>query len=154
MDVVDAQQNQDIKLYDEQLEQQILGCILIENKVLRYIELELTENSFYFEINKIIFLTIKNLLQDDRQADEQTLFYSIVENPNLNLTRDELKKYISTLISSGAGSVSTPKEITKILNFLALKRKLAIYNKEINDVVSSSSIVEIDEKIGALEQQI
>ena len=145
---------QDLKLYDEQLEQQILGCILIENKVLRYIELELTENSFYFEINKIIFLTIKNLLQDDRQADEQTLFYSIVENPNLNLTRDELKKYISTLISSGAGSVSTPKEITKILNFLALKRKLAIYNKEINDVVSSSSIVEIDEKIGALEQQI
>lgn len=154
MDVVDTQQNQDIKLYDEQLEQQILGCILIENKVLRYIELELTENSFYFEINKIIFLTIKNLLQDDRQADEQTLFYSIVENPNLNLTRDELKKYISTLISSGAGSVSTPKEITKILNFLALKRKLAIYNKEINDVVSSSSIVEIDEKIGALEEQI
>ena len=148
------QQSKDVKLYDEQLEQQILGCILIENTVLRYIELELTENSFYFEINKIIFLTIKNLLQDDKQADEQTLFYSIVENPNLTLTRDELKKYISTLISSGAGSVSTPKEITKILNFLALKRKLAIYNKEINEVVNGASIFEIDEKIGLLEEQI
>ena len=43
------------ELYNELLEQQILGCILIENKVLNSVELELTEDSFYYEINKTIF---------------------------------------------------------------------------------------------------
>ena len=49
-------------LFDEQLEQQILGCILIENKVLQYIELDLNEDSFYYNDYKIIFNTIKKLL--------------------------------------------------------------------------------------------
>ena len=40
-------------LFDEQLEQQILGCILIENKVLQYIELDLNEDSFYYNDYKI-----------------------------------------------------------------------------------------------------
>ena len=143
------------ELYNELLEQQILGCILIENKVLNSVELELTEDSFYYEINKTIFKTIKNLLQDNRQADENTLYYSLSENSqNLGISTEELRKYISTVISYGAGSSSTPKEITKILNFLTLKRKLSFYQKEINNVINNSSITEIDEKIGNLEQQI
>lgn len=151
----DQDLSQEQELYNELLEQQILGCILIENRVLNSVELELTEDSFYYEINKVIFKTIKNLLQDNRQADENTLYYSLSENSqNLGVSAEELRKYISTIISYGAGSSSTPKEITKILNFLTLKRKLSFYQKEINNVINNSSITEIDEKIGNLEQQI
>lgn len=146
--------NLKLELYNEQLEQQVLGCILIQNNVLRNIELELNEESFYFEIHKHIFNTIKQLLQEDKQADEQTVYYSLADSSNISLSNDDLKKYISSLISIGAGSFTTPKEITKILNFLALKRQLSIYNKEINSVVAEGSIKDIDEKIGLLEQQI
>ena len=146
--------NNEIKLYDENLEKQLLGCILIENKVLRYIEIDLTIESFYFEINKTIFQAIKELLQEDRQADEQTLFYTLSNKNFITINDEELKKYIQNLITFGAGSVSTPKEMCNILNYLTLKRSLSFYNKEINDVLISSSISDIDEKIATLEQKI
>ena len=69
----------DLQLYNEQLEQQLLGCILIQNKVLRIIEIELTDEGFYFEINKQIYEVIKNLVQTGKQADEQTLYYSMFD---------------------------------------------------------------------------
>ena len=146
--------NNEIKLYDENLEKQLLGCILIENKVLRYIEIDLTIESFYFEINKTIFQAIKELLQEDRQADEQTLFYTLSNKNFITINDEELKKYIQNLITFGAGSISTPKEMCNILNYLTLKRSLSFYNKEINDVLISSSISDIDEKIATLEQKI
>ena len=144
----------DFQLYDEKIEKQLLGCILIENKVLRYIELELTEESFYFEINRTIFNTIKELLQNDKQADEQTIYYALIDVANIDYKDDDLKKYIATLISYGAGAFSTPKEMTKILNFLSLKRRLALYSKEINDTIAKTSIGDIDDKVGQLEKQI
>ena len=112
------------------------------------------KGSFYYDIHKQIYSVIKELLQTDKQADEQTVYYSLVDIKDLQFQGEELKKYISILISAGVGSISTPKEITKILNYLALKRKLSLYNKEISNVVNSSSIKDIDEQIGKLEQQI
>ena len=141
-------------LYDENLEKQLLGCILIENRVLQNIELELSEDSFYFDINKTIFTTIKSLLQTDRQADEQTIYYSLIDNQNIPFHNEELKKYLSSLSSSGIGAISTPREMVKILNFLTLKRKLNIFNKEINNVIENSGFDNIDEEISKLEQQI
>ena len=146
--------SEEIKLFDEELEKQLLGCILIENKVLRTVELELTEDSFYYELHKKIYNAIKDLLQTDKQADEKTLYYYLTDDKDKQLNNDELKQYIADLIYCGVGSFSTPKEIIKILNFLALKRKLSLYNKEINDIIKTSSIKDIDEQIGKIEQQI
>lgn len=147
-------QQNDSVLYDENLEKQLLGCILIENRVLQNIELELSEDSFYFAIHKTIFKTIKSLLQTDRQADEQTIYYSLIDDKNIPLQGEELKAYISSLSSSGIGAISTPREMVKILNFLALKRQLNIFNKEINSVIESSGFDNIDAEISKLEQQI
>ena len=143
-----------IVLYDENIEQQLLGCILIENKVLQKIEIDLNEDSFYFEIHKLIYNTIKDLLQNNQQADEQTMYYALLEKPDASYKDQDLKKYLSTLISYGAVAFSTPKEMTRILNFLALKRRLAIYSKEINNTLQQSAIGNIDEQIGQLEKQM
>ena len=65
-----------VLLFDDQLEKQILGSILIENRVFQHIELELQEDTFYFSENKQVLEVIKSLLQGNKQADEKTLFYS------------------------------------------------------------------------------
>ena len=156
----DQQQNSDVKgktqLFDEELEKQILGLILIDNKLFRNVEIELTENSFYFEMHKIFFKAINKMLQEDRQADEQSLYYELLGSELINneFTKDDLKKYIFNIVSYGAGAFATPKEITRILNFFALKRKLAVLNSEINEAVNTLSIEEADEQINSIEQQI
>ena len=66
-----------VLLFDDQLEKQILGSILIENRVFQHIELELQEDTFYFSENKQVLEVIKSLLQGNKQADEKTLFYSL-----------------------------------------------------------------------------
>ena len=140
-------------LFDEQLEQQILGCILIENKVLQYIELDLNEDSFYYNDYKIIFNTIKKLLQNNQPADEKTLFYTLADS-DFTYQGDELKQFISSLIESGISMITTPKESVKILNYLSLKRELLSLNQEINNIVHSGSNIEnIENKIGDIEQK-
>ena len=154
MSNIELNNNVNTQLYNEQLEQQILGCVLIENKILRYVELELTEDSFYFALNKTIFNTIKQLLQDDRQADENTVYYLLIDRQDIELKNEALKTYIHLLVSSGAGATSTIKDMVKILNFLSLKRKLSLYYKDVFDVVNNGGVSNIDENIGMLEQKI
>ena len=154
MSNIELNNNVNTQLYNEQLEQQILGCVLIENKILRYVELELTEDSFYFALNKTIFNTIKQLLQDDRQADENTVYYLLIDRQDIELKNEALKTYIHLLVSEGAGATSTIKDMVKILNFLSLKRKLSLYYKDVFDVVNNGGVSNIDENIGMLEQKI
>ena len=141
-------------LFDEQLEQQLLGSILIENRVLQNIELDLQETTFYYEENKKVFEAIKNLLQTNKTADEKTLFYTLADS-DFSHTGDDLKNFISNLIDAGASLMTTPKEAVKILNHLALKRELLGLNQEINDIVNGgANTFNIDEKIGEVEQKI
>ena len=141
-------------LFDEQLEQQLLGSILIENRVLQGIELDLQETTFYYEENKKVFEAIKNLLQTNKTADEKTLFYTLADS-DFSHTGDDLKTFISNLIDAGASLMTTPKEAVKILNHLALKRELLGLNQEINDIVNGgANTFNIDEKIGEVEQKI
>ena len=149
----DNQEKQAI-LFDEQLEQQLLGSILIENKVLQGIELDLQDTTFYYDENKKIFETIKNLLQTNKVADEKTLFYTLADSDFLH-KGDDLKNFISNLIDAGASLMTSPKEAVKILNHLALKRELLGLNQEINDIVNGgANTFNIDEKIGEVEQKI
>ena len=113
------EQNDALQLYDEQLEQQLLGSILIENKVLQLIELHVKDTTFYFEINRKIFGAIKKLLENNSSADEKTVFYSLVDDGD-NTKNFDLKQYISDLVETAAGITTSPKEMVKILNFLQL----------------------------------
>jgi len=142
-------------LSDIEAEKQVLGLILIDNKVLRYLELELNEDSFYYEENKLFFKTIKKLIQEDRQAEPKTLYYSIIDKKNeLHYTDEQLKEVIDSLIDYAAGAICKPIELVNILNFLSTKRALCLYGKDINDIINSKSFENIDEHIGELEKKI
>ncbi|MBQ7537049.1 MAG: hypothetical protein IJT14_02910 [Rickettsiales bacterium] len=109
------QENNTVQLYDEQLEQQLLGSILIENKVLQLIELQIKEGTFYFETNRRIFAEIKKLLEDNKQADEKVLFYSLVDS-GIDLKNEELKQYISNLVDAATTAstyINLAKEVVK-----------------------------------------
>ena len=112
-----------VLLFDDQLEKQILGSILIENRVFQHIELELQEDTFYFSENKQVLEVIKSLLQGNKQADEKTLFYSL-ENSDFPHQGGDLKQFITTLIDAGISLYTKPKDAVRILNHLALKRQL------------------------------
>ena len=147
------EQNNALRLYDEQLEQQLLGSILIENKVLQLIELQIKEGTFYFETNRRIFAEIKKLLENNKQADEKVLFYSLVDS-GIALKNEELKQYISNLVDVATTATTNPKEIVQILNFLQLKRELVGLNQNLDRVINTSSFGDIENKIGEIEQQI
>ena len=147
------EQNSALRLYDEQLEQQLLGSILIENKVLQLIELQIKDGTFYFETNRRIFAEIKKLLENNKQADEKVLFYSLVDS-GIDLKNEELKQYISNLVDAATTATTNPKEMVQILNFLQLKRELVGLNQNLDRVINTSSLGEIENKIGEIEQQI
>ena len=100
---------QSVLLFDEQLEKQILGAILIENRVFQNIELELQDDTFYFSENKQVLDVIKSLLQSNKQADEKTLFYSL-ENSDFPHQGDDLKQFITILIDAGISLYTKPKD--------------------------------------------
>ena len=103
-----AQENNATQLYDEQLEQQLLGSILIENKVLQLIELQIKDSTFYFDTNRRIFAEIKKLLENNKQADEKVLFYSLIDS-GIDLKNEELKQYISSLVDAATTASSIKK---------------------------------------------
>ena len=148
-----VQENSVLHLYDEQLEQQLLGSILIENKVLQLIEIQIKDGTFYFETNRRIFAEIKTLLENNKQADEKVLFYSLVDS-GIALKNDELKQYISNLVDAATTATTNPKEMVKILNFLQLKRELVGLNQNLGEVINNSSFGDIENRIGEIEQQI
>ena len=102
------EQNNALRLYDEQLEQQLLGSILIENKVLQLIELQIKDSTFYFDTNRRIFAEIKKLLENNKQADEKVLFYSLIDS-GIDLKNEELKQYISSLVDAATTASSIKK---------------------------------------------
>ena len=147
-------ENIDILLHDQTIEQEILGSILIANAIFRYIELDLTEDSFYFDLHKTIFAKIKKLLQEAGSVDETTLYYNLADMPNLPYRGEELKKYIADIVLVGAKAIHRPKEMVEILNFLALKRKISLYHAEVYNLLEQSTPQGIDERISQLEQSI
>ena len=142
-----------VLLFDDQLEKQILGSILIENRVFQHIELELQEDTFYFSENKQVLEVIKSLLQGNKQADEKTLFYSL-ENSDFPHQSGDLKQFITTLIDAGISLYTKPKDAVRILNHLALKRQLVGLQQAIGETIKTSGIDVVDEKIGDIERKL
>ena len=142
-----------VLLFDDQLEKQILGSILIENRVFQHIELELQEDTFYFSENKQVLEVIKSLLQGNKQADEKTLFYSL-ENSDFPHQGGDLKQFITTLIDAGISLYTKPKDAVRILNHLALKRQLVGLQQAIGETIKTSGIDVVDEKIGDIERKL
>jgi replicative DNA helicase len=141
----------DIILFDEQLERELLGFILINNKNLERIENDTESEILYFEIHQKIYKAIKELLENDRKADINTVYYAIASGSQED---EKLKEYINDLIDWATGSLSTPKEIVETINFLSLKRKLYETSKFIQDAVKITNAIDIESKISNIEEKI
>lgn len=141
-------------LFDEELEQQLLGGILINNNVLQNIELDIKPECFYFSENRKVFETIKYILQNNQYADEKTVYYNLIDT-DFPYQNQELKDFISKLIDAGAGSLIRPKEIVKILSFLSVKRKLTELNKDLFSMINkNTNELTFENNLGELERKI
>jgi replicative DNA helicase len=145
--------NTKLIFYSDKEEKEILGFILLDNKHLEYVESEIDERSFYFDINQKIFSAIIKLLQDGRNADIKTVFY-VTESLVPDMAKNDLQEYIERLIDYAAASYSTAKELAIILHQLYLKRKLYEVSNYIKDLVLDSSIDDIQEHIDDAEKKI
>lgn len=100
------------KLYSEDIEQNILGCMLVFKECNRYIK-NIEENDFYININKLVFKLIKELKQEDKpieilsvkeiakskDLDEKELFNYLIKITSNSLTSSNIDFYIKRLKS-------------------------------------------------------
>ena len=100
------------KLYSEDVEQNILGCMLVFKECNRYIK-NIEENDFYININKLVFKLIKELKQEDKpieilsvkeiakskDLDEKELFNYLIKITSNSLTSSNIDFYIKRLKS-------------------------------------------------------
>lgn len=100
------------KLYSKDVEENILGCMLVFKKCNRYIK-NIEENDFYININKLVFKLIKELKQEDKpieilsvkeiakskDLDEKELFNYLIKITSNSLTSSNIDFYIKRLKS-------------------------------------------------------
>lgn len=140
-------------LYSESTEKELLGLILLDNKNFEKSDGEISEDHFYFNINRQIFAAIFNLLEKGYVADTNTVFYSLNGKVE-GFSPESLKEYIENLILHAAGSFSTILALTESINFFHLKRKLHDTSRYIQDLVLKSSVTEIEDVTEEIEQRL
>ncbi len=100
------------KLYSKDVEENILGCMLVFKECNRYIK-NIEENDFYININKLVFKLIKELKQEDKpieilsvkeiakskDLDEKELFNYLIKITSNSLTSSNIDFYIKRLKS-------------------------------------------------------
>lgn len=100
------------KLYSKDVEENILGCMLVFKECNRYIK-NIEENDFYININKLVFKLIKKLKQEDKpieilsvkeiakskDLDEKELFNYLIKITSNSLTSSNIDFYIKRLKS-------------------------------------------------------
>lgn len=125
--------NQEISLYNEELEQEIIGYLIIEPNFYEEIG-EIDSNWFYFENNKTIFNSIISMIQKNEEVNETTL-YHILENKKIYKNSEDLKNYLKLLVDLAISSISNAKTIAKLLRDLYIKRNLITVKSKISEYI-------------------
>lgn len=136
------------KLYSEDVEQSILGCMLVFKECNRYIR-NLEEEDFYININKTIFKLIKELKQEDKPIEILNV-KEFAKSKKLN--EQEIFNYLIK-ITSNVLTTSTIEHYIKILKNYSVRRNIVNKSKElINNMYKTSSEEEAEEiKKNAIE---
>lgn len=136
------------KLYSEDVEQNILGCMLVFKECNRYIR-NLEEEDFYININKTVFKLIKELEQEEKPIEILNV-KEFARSKKLN--EQEIFKYLIK-ITSNALTTSTIEHYIKILKNYSVRRNIVNKSKElINNMYKTSSEEEAEEiKKNAIE---
>jgi replicative DNA helicase len=110
------------------LEEIILGTILIDRYVIDIIASEFSENLFYKPQNQVIALAIINLYRKSTPIDLVTVTQELISNKELEMAGGAV--YISSLTDK-VGSSANIEYHLKILQEYALKRNLITVSSEI-----------------------
>lgn len=136
------------KLYSEDVEQNILGCMLVFKECNRYIR-NLEEEDFYININKTVFKLIKELEQEEKPIEILNV-KEFARSKKLN--EQEIFNYLIK-ITSNVLTTSTIEHYIKILKNYSVRRNIVNKSKElINNMYKTSSEEEAEEiKKNAIE---
>lgn len=141
----------DIKapLYDLELEDAVLGAIMLESDCLFENINSLHENIFYKPVHKVIFRAIKILFEQRITVDILTVYNKLKE---INQAEKISAHYLSQLTNKVASSANIEYHI-KILTQLFLKRQIGEICGETYDRVKNFS-TDVIEELDNLELQI
>ncbi len=129
------------KLYSEEVEQNILGCMLVFDECVRYTK-EIDENDFYIVINKKIFKAIKELEEKDDPIE-------IISVKEILKSKDfEDKKILSYLVKITENvytSTNIEYYISKLKNYSIRRNIVKEAQKTISNMYELNSEVEAEE---------
>ena len=129
------------KLYSEEVEQNILGCMLVFEDCVRYTK-EIDENEFYSSTHKKIFEAIKEL-QTNESPVEIISVKEILKNKGLEDKR--ILSYLVKITENIFTSTNIEYYISKLKNYSIRRQIVKEAQKIISNMYEVSSDVEAEE---------
>lgn len=144
-----------VNLYDEKIENAILGALIIDPNSFTLIQGKITSQSFYFEENKSIYSAIEKIATNGGKVDYLTISKWCKENKK-EITAIELAKK-----SNGIYTAAHIEEHADILSELEQKRKIStaceivlhkLNSEKVSETTSMLSQV-IDDVLNAISKE-
>ena len=129
------------KLYSEEVEQNILGCMLVFKECVRYVR-EIDQEEFYIPINKKLFECIKEL----EEAEEPVEIISVKEKAkSKNIDAKKVLSYLVKITENIFTSTNIEYYISKLKNYSIRRNLIKEAQKIISNMYEMSSDVEAEE---------
>ena len=129
------------KLYSEEVEQNILGCMLVFKECARYVR-EIDESEFYNSLHKKIFESIKELETNNNPVD----LISVKELAKTKgLDDKKLLSYLAKITGNVVTSASIEYYISKLKNYSTRRKIIQESQKIISNMYEIDSDVEAEE---------
>jgi len=149
---MEEKDNEIHNLYNIEAEQTVLGVIILNNEYFDSINEIIKKESFYEPIHSVIYEHIVYVLKEKKTVlDSITL--KIFFNTNETLKSIGGDKYLSILLSMGAGIVDI-KDYAKLINDLYRKRRLILLGEKIVNSIYKNSKISADKIIEDTENSI
>lgn len=129
------------KLYSEEVEQNILGCMLVFEDCIRYVK-EIETDEFYTVLHRKIFEIIKELEEKDNPVD----LLSVKEIGKVKgLDDKKLLSYLAKITSEVVTSASIEYYISKLKNYATRRKIIKASQKIVSNMYEINSDIEAEE---------
>ena len=130
------------KLYSEEVEQNILGCMLVDADCVKLVK-DIDVEDFYITLHRNIFESIKQLFENENPVD----IISVKELLKIkkNITNPAILKYLVKITETVVTSASINYYITKLKNYSIRRNVVNRSQKIINQMYQINSDVEAEE---------
>ncbi len=134
-------QNEIDKLYSEEVEQNILGCMLVFEESVKYVK-TIEENDFFLDIHKKIFSIIRELGEQNSPVD----LISVKElAKSKKMDEKKIFSYLIKITSNIITSTNIEYYISKLKNYSIRRSIIRKSQKIINDMYQVNSDINAEE---------